>query len=202
MLAIISNYAFSKSPCSSLTKCIGHVSELTGEKYTYPSKLDEQKVQFSKNLEITKENADAILSEVLAENGLTKIKSPNGHWSIISARDVRYHSTPTYVYGKDSIPSTFDYVTVIVHLKNKYISSELSRSFRPFMGRYGRIIDQKLTGLIIINDTGINVKRLVKIIEKVDKEPTAKEIQQYEMKARARSYHPPMEAKVEHHKEN
>lgn len=46
--------------------------------------------------------------------------------------------------------------------------------------RYGRIIDFKHSGEILIADSAKNVRRLLKIIEKSDREPTAKEIEEYE----------------------
>jgi type II secretory pathway component GspD/PulD (secretin) len=87
--------------------------------------------------------------------------------------------TNNYIYGKDKIPSNFDYIMVTVKLKNPHIASEVSRNFRPFMSRYGRIIDIKNPGIIIINDTGKNVHRLLSLIEILDKKPSKAELEAY-----------------------
>jgi general secretion pathway protein D len=51
----------------------------------------------------------------------------------------------------------------------KHVSAaEIARNFRPFMSRYGRIIDIKQTNTIIIADTGSNINRLAKMVKFLD----------------------------------
>ena len=47
-------------------------------------------------------------------------------------------------------------------------AAEIARNFRPFMSRYGRIIDIKQTNTIIIADTGSNINRLAKMVKFLD----------------------------------
>jgi general secretion pathway protein D len=137
-------------------------------------------IKVSSNFSLNKDNADDFLSEVLSLNGYTRVPSKPDQWTVINSRDVRYMPTKNYVYGKDTIPSNFDYIMVTIKLKNPHIVSEISRNFRPFMSRYGRIIDIKRPGIIIISDTGKNVHRLINLISILDKKPTKKEIEKYE----------------------
>jgi general secretion pathway protein D len=58
-------------------------------------------------------------------------------------------------------------VMKIIALKN-VDAAEIARNFRPFMSRYGRIIDLKQTNTIIISDTGTNIHRLEKLIKFLD----------------------------------
>lgn len=134
----------------------------------------------SKNFKITKENVGDLISENLFINGFTRIKSKPDQWTIVSARDVRYTATGFLMYGKDQIPDNYDYQTVHIKLKNPYLAPELSRNFRPFMSRYGRVIDIKETGTLIINDTGKNIHRLLKLVETTDKSLTKDEREKYE----------------------
>ena len=128
------------------------------------------------NLKITKANADDFISEVLSINGYTRIPSKDDQWTILSSRDVRYMPTPNYIYGKDKVPNNYDYAMVTIKLKNPHIGPEISRNFRPFMSRYGRIIDIKSSGVIIISDTGKNIHRLINLVNILDKKPSKKEI--------------------------
>lgn len=97
-------------------------------------------------------------------NGYTLVKSGE-FYKIVNARDIRY--TPTKIYTGNYTPDTENYVMRILPLKN-INATEVSRSFRPFMSRYGRIIDIKQTNTIIVQDTGANINRLVRLIKFVD----------------------------------
>jgi general secretion pathway protein D len=97
-------------------------------------------------------------------NGYTLVKS-GSFYKIVQSRDIRY--TPTKIYTGTYTPETENYVMRIITLKNVN-STEVTRSFRPFMSRYGRIIDIKQTNTIIVQDTGSNINRLVRLIKFID----------------------------------
>ena len=40
------------------------------------------------------------------------------------------------------------------------------------MSRYGRIIDNKLNGTLLVQDTALNLKRMYGLIKKMDNEPS------------------------------
>ncbi len=96
--------------------------------------------------------------------GFTLVKS-GAFYKIINARDVRY--SPTKIYTGNYTPETDTHIMKIMALKN-VDASEISRNFRPFMSRYGRIIDLKQTNTVIVSDTGNNVSRLEKLIKFLD----------------------------------
>ncbi|RLA65398.1 MAG: type II secretion system protein GspD [Epsilonproteobacteria bacterium] len=97
-------------------------------------------------------------------NGYTLVKSGE-FYKIVNSRDIRY--TSTKFYTGSYTPDTENYVMRILPLKN-INSTEITRSFRPFMSRYGRIIDIKQTNTIIIQETGTNINRLVRLIKFID----------------------------------
>lgn len=96
--------------------------------------------------------------------GFTLVESGK-FYKIINARDVRY--VPTKIYTGAYTPTTEAHVMKVLALKN-VDAAEISRNFRPFMSRYGRIIDIKQTNTIIISDTGTNIVRLEKLIKFLD----------------------------------
>lgn len=172
--------AHASNPCKNLTACINHISALTGDQYIYVKMPDKADTKLTENFKITKENANDILAELLNLNGFTKIKEPNGHWKIVNAREVRYLAVPSLTYGKDTIPNNYDYYLTTIKLKNKYLAPEIARNFRPFMSRFGRIIDIRKSGVIIISDTGINTNRLIELTKQLDYKPTEDDIKEYE----------------------
>ena len=179
LLLTISISTAKAETCTKLTECIELVSKLTSKAYILDKDIKGD-VSFSKSFQITKKNADDFISEVLHLSGYTRIPSlTENTWIVINARDFRYHSTPLYTKDLKNIPNNYDYIMVQIKLKNPYIVSTLASSFRPFISRYGRVIDLKETHEIFIADTAKNIRRLLKIIENTDKKPTSDEIEAY-----------------------
>ncbi len=178
MLSVFSNPAVKKT-CSDIASCLELSSRITGTKYIYGKDI-KGKINFSKNFVINKTNVDRTISQVLYTNGYTRIPSGENTFQIISARDIRYTPVPTFEIFKDKIPENHDYFMANYKLKNPYIVNEIVRNFRPFMSRYGRILDVKKPGMIIITDTGKNINRLAKLITFLDKDLNDDEKEQYE----------------------
>lgn len=161
--------------CHDVKSCVNYVAELTGAEYSSYEKLKGE-VFRSKNYKITKENADNYLSELLNQNGYTRVKTGKDKYQIISARDIRYNPTKLIDGNTKKAPNNDDYYMMSYQLKNKELSStEITRSFRPFMSRYGRIIDIKLHNQIIIQDTGRNLNRMQGLLKEIDRKLTKEE---------------------------
>lgn len=162
--------------CASVQSCVDQVSKLTAKSYTASKKLKGEVWQ-SANFKLTKENADTYLSEVLNEHGYTRIRVSDDRYKIVEARDVRYIPTKMLNGNREKVPMTDDYMMVSYTFKDPELSSEIARSFRPFMSRYGRIIDVKSAGKLLLQDTGRNINRLIRLIRDVDKIPTEEELE-------------------------
>ena len=178
--ALFSLQTFSAPFCQKLFECVPRVSKLTGKKYIYDSKGLKGAIDITENYKIDKNNADEFISLALNKNGYTRVPIEGGY-EIVQTRDIRYTPTPMIDADKQEIPATHDYIMATFALKG-IKSTELTRSFRPFMTRYGRLIDIKHSNQIIVQDTGYNVKRLLKIARSMDFEPTEDQLK--EMKKR------------------
>lgn len=91
---------------------------------------------------------------------------------IIPTREVRYEAVPMKE-NLNEIPKNHDhymYTTKIKHVN----AEDIGRNFRPFMTKYGRLMEIRKGNKIIISDTGINIHRLAKLITQLDK-PLSKE---------------------------
>ena len=164
-----------KTKCNTLSQCAESVSQLTGRQYIYPKAL-KGKIRGTEGVDFTAENADSLYSHILHENGYTRVLLEDKKtYRIINARDVRYTPVPQVEsdYEKaPALPSTADYHMMTYQMKYPLASSVITRSLRPFMSRYGRIIDNKINGTLVVQDTAINLKRLYGLMKQMDNEPT------------------------------
>lgn len=157
---VVSSFDFPDTPLKELTK---HMQKLTGINLILDKDL-KGKVSIMAPTPITVGDAWKAYLTALEMNGYTLVKS-GSFYKIVSTRDIRY--TPTEIYTGNYTPNTDNYAMRIIPLKN-INSTEVTRSFRPFMSRYGRIIDIKQTNTIIVQDTGNNINRLVRLIKFID----------------------------------
>ena len=157
---VVKSFDFEKTSLVDLTK---HMQKLTGINLILDRDL-KGKVSIMAPTAITVGDAWKAYLTALNINGYTLVKS-GSFYKIVQSRDIRY--TPTKIYTGTYTPETENYVMRIITLKNVN-STEVTRSFRPFMSRYGRIIDIKQTNTIIVQDTGANINRLVRLIKFID----------------------------------
>lgn len=158
---VVTSFDFPETTLEDLTK---QMQKLTGINLIMDGKGLKGKVSIIAPSPITVGDAWKAYLTALEINGFTLVKS-GSFYKIVATRDIRY--TPTKIYTGNYTPNTDNYVMRILPLKN-IDSTEVTRSFRPFMSRYGRIIDIKQTNTIIVQDTGSNINRLVRLIKFID----------------------------------
>lgn len=157
---IITSFDFPETDIMEITK---HMQKLTGINLILDKDV-KGKVSITAPTAITVGDAWKAYLAALNMAGYTMVKA-GAFYKIINARDVRY--VPTKIYTGAYTPDTEAHMMKVIALKN-VDAGEISRNFRPFMSRYGRIIDIKQTNTIIISDTGANIARLEKLIKFLD----------------------------------
>ena len=157
---IITSFDFPDTDIMELTR---HMQKLTGINLILDKDV-KGKVSITAPTPITVGDAWKAYLAALNMAGYTLVKS-GAFYKIINARDVRY--VPTEIYTGSYTPNTESHMMKVLSLKN-VDAAEISRNFRPFMSRYGRIIDIKQTNTIIISDTGSNIARLERLIKFLD----------------------------------
>jgi len=114
---------------------------------------------------IDKASFELYISTMLSQSGFgMRILPETRTLSVFNRRDVRYIITSSYS-DLTKVPDTYEHIQFMYELKHIQ-SAELARNLRPFIGRYGRIIDH--TNSILLSDTGKNVRRVMKIIQELD----------------------------------
>lgn len=181
--------------CTEIKDCIELVSKLTGDKYLLDKDI-KGKLNHTKNFSIKKENADQFISHALHISGFTRLPFDKDTWTVLPQRDVRYQALKNYIHGEDKIPNNDDFINVVIKLKNRFLAGDISRSFRPFMSRYGRIVDLKDPGLLVISDTAKNSNRLIEMVALIDREPTEQDEKKAKDKERFNQQIRELEAKT------
>lgn len=181
MLMIIS-FGVQANECLELTKCIEHISKLTGKKYLYDAKEVRGGLQTSSNTQITSENADTLFTYILNLNGYTRVPTAEKDtYLIVNARDLRYSPFPTINVDAQTPPKLFpNYDYYMMSFKFKHFNHgqmrEAANSMRPFMSRYGRVIEFRGTGILTIQENAAQLARAYEIIKSFDRELTKEEI--------------------------
>lgn len=157
---IVESFDFPDTDIMEMTK---HMQRLTGINLILDKDV-KGKVSIIAPTPITVGDAWKAYLTALNMAGYTLVKS-GAFYKVINARDIRY--TPTKIYTGNYTPDTENYVMRVIALKN-VSAAEIARNFRPFMSRYGRIIDIKQTNTVIMADTGTNINRLVKMVKFLD----------------------------------
>lgn len=157
---IVQSFDFPDTDIMEITR---HMQKLTGINLILDKDV-KGKVSIIAPTPITVGDAWKAYLAALNMAGYSLIKT-GAFYKVINARDIRY--TPTKIYTGNYTPDTENYVMRVISLKH-VSAAEIARNFRPFMSRYGRIIDIKQTNTIIIADTGSNINRLAKMVNFLD----------------------------------
>lgn len=190
-LLITGNLAYGETlQCQSLQECVDNFGALEKKSYISSEKLKSNDFR-SLNLSGSLSELDNSMSFILNQNGYTRVPQPGGKLTyIVPTRDIRYNPTPLYDSNDvTKIPLNYDYFMVKHKLKNRFLSSDITKSLRPFMSRYGRIIDQPDGGQIILQDTGRNIHRLLELIKDFDVELTKEELKEVKRDHERRKKH-------------
>ncbi len=157
---VVTSFDFPNVSIIDLTK---HMQKLTGLNLILDKDI-KGKISISSPTPITIGDAWKAYLQALSINGYSLVKS-GAFYTIVNNRDIRY--SPTTMYTGTYTPNTENYVMQIIPLK--YVNSrEVANSFRPFMSRYGRIIEIKQTNTVIVQETGTHINRLMKLIKFID----------------------------------
>ncbi len=171
LMTLFLTYQLQAATCKRLMDCVTEASRLTGVKYIFPENMFKQQ-EMNVEMILDEKNADAVLSEALAMFDYMKVPTKvDKVWQVINGRDIRYHADlPTYKASKKSLPELPQNQDP-VYLEYQAILgtdvANIARNIRPFLTRYGRVIDMR-SGLIVVMDRASTIGKVLSMIQASD----------------------------------
>ncbi|WP_394846196.1 type II secretion system secretin GspD [Pendulispora brunnea] len=148
-----------------LTELVRVVGQLTGKKFIFGGKVRNIKASVYSPTKVTVEEAYQAFLSILETNGLTVI--PQGRFlKIVETAGVASQSTPT-IGPQEGAPVEDRYVTRMHRLRNAN-PEEVSTLLTKFKSKDADVSWYGPGNLLIITDTGANIRRLMTIVDEVD----------------------------------
>jgi type II secretory pathway component GspD/PulD (secretin) len=161
--------------CPDIPACAKVVGEMLSQKYVFDEDV-KGKVKGTPNLELTKDNAELLFTNMLYLEGFTRVPLgvPNSY-QILRLRDAKDAAIPMVDASKDrapDVPHLWDLYTLRYKASFPESVVEISRMARNFMPPYSRLIPSELDGTVLITDVAPNLKRIYELIRDFDQKPT------------------------------
>ncbi|MBA2404163.1 MAG: hypothetical protein H0V66_05280 [Bdellovibrionales bacterium] len=172
ILSLLFSFSASANTCKRLIDCVSETSKLTGIKYLYPENMFKDSDEMNVEMILNKENAEQVLSEALSMFEYMKVPTKLDQvWRIFPGMDIRYHADlPTIKANKKDvpqIPNNRDPIHFVYQAQSGTEVGDIARNLRPFLTRYGRIIDLR-GGMLIIIDRASVISQVLPIIKAAD----------------------------------
>src|SRR5262249_4081448 len=114
---------------------------------------------------ITAAEAYQAFLSVLQANGLTVLERGT-YYQIVESKDVERQNTS--VVQNDSLPAEDRYVTQVLRLKNVRAEDVADSVLGKSQTREGSIVPYAPGNLLIMTDTGSNLRRMMRLLEEID----------------------------------
>ncbi|MEN9582034.1 MAG: hypothetical protein RJA70_5043, partial [Pseudomonadota bacterium] len=148
-----------------LAELVNHISGLTGRRFIYGAKVRQIKVTVVSPTPVTINEAYEAFLSILNANGMTVV--PHGRFfKIIDSGGIVSQGTPVYSRGAP-VPDSDAMITRLYRLKYAP-TGEVVQVLSKFKTKEGDITAYDAGQLLILTDTGANIRRMIRIIEEVD----------------------------------
>jgi len=148
-----------------LAELVRVIGQLTGKRFIFGGKVRNIKASIFAPQKVTVAEAYQAFLSILETNGLTVV--PHGRFlKIVETSGIAMQATPTYGTGQVA-PTEDRYVTRMLRLQHAP-ADEISNVLGHFKSKDGDIAVASSGNLIIITDTGANIRRMMQIVEEID----------------------------------
>ena len=148
-----------------LSDLVRLISNMTGRRFILPSKLRTIKATVFAPTKVTVAEAYQAFLSVLEVNGYTVV--PAGRYlKIEELGGIERNTIPLYADGTP-VPASDRYVTRMHHLEN-VSADDVTNLLVRFASREGSITSYGPTNMLIMTDTGSQIRRMLRLIAAVD----------------------------------
>jgi general secretion pathway protein D len=148
-----------------LAELVNHISGLTGKRFIYGAKVRQVKATVVSPEPVTLEEAYQAFLSILEANGMTVV--PHGRFlKIVDSGGVVSQPTPILARG-EPVTDADRYVTRLYRLQ-AVSTDEAMGLVTKFKSKDGDVSAYAPGRLLIITDTGTQVRRMIRLLEEVD----------------------------------
>ena len=148
-----------------LAELVNHISGLTGKRFIYGAKVRQVKATVVSPEPVTLEEAYQAFLSILEANGMTVV--PHGRFlKIVDSGGVMTQPTPIIARG-EPVADADRYVTRLYRLQ-AVSTDEAMALVTKFKSKDGDVSAYAPGRLLIITDTGTQVRRMIRLLEEVD----------------------------------
>ncbi len=141
------------------------ISNMTGRRFILPTKLRAIKATVFAPTKVTVAEAYQAFLSVLEVNGFTVV--PAGRYlKIIEAKEIERQTIPIYAEGS-APPASDRYITRIHHLEHVDVE-DVTNLLARFSSRSANITSYAPTNMLILTDTGSQIRRMLRLIALLD----------------------------------
>ena len=166
-----------------LDQVLNVYSELSQRTIVRSSGLPAVKVSIRSQTALTRIEALQALDSVLSQNGVIMIPQGTKFVKAVAKQSAAYESPPVVTWSREELPDCGTYITYIVEVKHQK-PRDLSAGLQPFASMPNSILGVDHAGLLVLRDLSSNVRRMLEILERLDKAPADEKPEAKKKKAR------------------
>lgn len=149
---------------ANLQELVRLISDMTGKRFIIPGKIRDIEATVYAPTKVTAAEAYQAFLSVLAINGLTVV--PSGRYlKVVETAGIEGETLSTYTSGNGTGEDR--YVTQLMRLDN-VAANDASELLEKFKTKDGSISAYAPTNMLIVTDTGRNIRRMMKIVRAID----------------------------------
>ncbi len=151
-----------------LSELLRVMGQLTGRRFIIATtKIKSFKASVFSPQKITVAEAYQAFLAILQSNALTVLPS-GGFWKVVDTLDVTRQSSLPLARGSEPVSAEERYVTRIQRLAHASAEELATNVLAKFQSRDGTAVAYGPGNLLILTDTGENIRRMLKIVEEID----------------------------------
>ena len=151
-----------------LDQVLDNYAELAGRTILRPANLPQVAITFKAQTELTVKETLQALDSLLSLNGIAVIPTGEKFLTVVPTAGANQEGAAFNTNSAMELPEAGQYITRIVEVKNAK-PSEVVPAIQPFAKLPGGILPIDATGVLILRDNAINIKRMLEVLEKIDK---------------------------------
>ncbi len=151
-----------------LDQVLDNYAELAGRTILRPANLPQVAITFKAQTELTVKETLQALDSLLSLNGIAVIPTGEKFLTVVPTAAANLEGAAFNTNNSAELPEAGQYITKIVEVKNAK-PSEVVPAIQPFAKLQGGILPIDATGVLILRDNAINIKRMLEVLEKIDK---------------------------------